>query len=172
MSILVPFSCVTIQWFLVGFSLVFSDSGSQMIGNFKYAFLMDIGEMPSKILSLVPSNVFMIYQSLFAGLTPCLIYGAIAERATISSFILIIVVWTTLVYDFIAYWTWNPNGWLYKLGALDFAGGGPVHISSGFAALAYAIVVGQRKNVNFKTIKPINLTEIFLGTCLLWCCEF
>ncbi|CAF1066019.1 unnamed protein product [Brachionus calyciflorus] len=168
MSILVPFSCVTIQWFLIGYSLVFSDTGSQIIGNFKYAFLTSIGDVPSKILSLVPSNVFMIYQGLFAGLTPCLFYGAIAERGTISAFILISVLWTTLVYDFIAYWTWNPNGWLNNMGVLDFAGGGPVHVASGFAALAYALVVGQRKNVNFKQIKPINLTEIFLGTCLLW----
>lgn len=136
LSILVPFSCVTIQWFLLGYSLVFSDTGSKIIGNFDYAFLNHIGKLPSSLLTNVPSNVFMIYQGLFAGLAPCLFYGAIAERGTISAFILICIFWTTFVYDFIAYWTWNRNGWLNKMGVLDFAGGAPVHISSGFAALA------------------------------------
>ena len=84
----------------------------------------------------IPANVLMIYQSLFAAITPAIIYGAVAERTTVSSFIVLIFFWTTFVYDFVAYWTWNPNGWLRVLGALDYAGGGPVHMTSGFAALA------------------------------------
>lgn len=137
MSILVPFAVVTVQWFMIGYSLVFSETGSNMIGNFKYAFLVHVGMEPSPVIKTIPANVFMIYQSLFAGITPCLFYGSIAERGTLSAFVLIVFFWTTFVYDFIAYWTWNKNGWLFKLGALDFAGGGPVHIAASFSALAY-----------------------------------
>ena len=136
MSILVPFAVVTVQWFMIGYSLVFSDTGSSVIGNFKYSFLIDVGMEPSPIIPTIPANVFMIYQSLFAGITPCLFYGSIAERGTLSAFVIIVFFWTTFVYDFIAYWTWTHNGWLNKLGALDFAGGGPVHIAAAFSALA------------------------------------
>ena len=99
--------------------------------------MFNVGEDPNPVAPTIPSNVFWFGQALFAAITPMIIYGAIAERATISAFIVFTFLWTTLVYDFVAYWTWNLNGWLHTLGALDFAGGGPVHIASGFASLAY-----------------------------------
>lgn len=136
MSIVATFAIVMVQWFSFGYSLVMSETGSSMIGNFKYAFLTGVGLQESPAISTLPSNVFMIYQGLFAGITPCLIYGAVAERGTLYSFLLVVFFWTTFVYDFIAYWTWNKNGWLHKLGALDFGGGGPVHIASAFSSLA------------------------------------
>jgi Amt family ammonium transporter len=97
-----------------------------------------------------------------------LAFGSAAERTTMSSYILFLFIWSTLVYDFIAYWTWAENGWLHDFGVLDFAGGTPVHVTSGFSALAYALCVGPRRTVDFKKIYPSNISDVFLGTSLLW----
>eukprot|EP01103_Thecamoeba_quadrilineata_P014971 TRINITY_DN4597_c0_g1_i1.p1 TRINITY_DN4597_c0_g1~~TRINITY_DN4597_c0_g1_i1.p1 ORF type:complete len:332 (+),score=38.68 TRINITY_DN4597_c0_g1_i1:134-1129(+) len=105
---------------------------------------------------------------MFAAITPALIFGAAAERLRLIPCIVFIFLWTTLSYDFIAYWTWAPNGWLNVRGNLDFAGGTPVHISSGFAALAYSIVLGRRKGLGTEEFKPHSLNSVVLGTALLW----
>jgi len=104
---------------------------------------------------------------MFAIITPALAFGAAAERASLKAYIVFLWLWSTLVYDFVAYWTWNQNGWLFKLGDLDFAGGGPVHLASGTAALAYAIVIGKRENLK-KQPPPHNIAHVLLGTSLLW----
>jgi Amt family ammonium transporter len=110
----------------------------------------------------------MIYQCMFAAITPCLAFGSAAERTTMPAFILFLIIWSTLVYDFIAYWVWAPNGWLKDYGVLDFAGGTPVHITSGFSAFAYALAVGPRRKVDFKSEKPSSIADVFLGMTLLW----
>ncbi|CAG8443174.1 7208_t:CDS:2 [Diversispora eburnea] len=141
---------VSIQWWLFGFSLAFSPSGNKYIGDFKYAFFRGVDATPLSELDepmasvTVPVIVFAIYQCMFAAITPALAIGAAAERGRILPAVVFIFIWTTVVYDPIACWTWNVNGWSYKLGGLDFAGGTPVHISSGAAALAYCLVLGKR----------------------------
>lgn len=109
---------------------------------------------------------------MFAALTPALAIGSAAERARLLPMIFFIFIWSTLVYDFIACWTWNSNGWSFKLGGLDFAGGTPVHISSGFASLAYALILGKRRGHGSITkaheFKPHNMSNVVLGTAFLW----
>ncbi|CAO3623936.1 unnamed protein product [Cunninghamella echinulata] len=164
---------VTVQWFIWGYSLTFSKtSTSPFIGNLDNAFFRGVLGEPSIGSSAIPDLVFMIFQCMFAALTPALAIGSAAERGRILPMVIFMFIWSTLVYDFIAYWTWNPNGWSVKLGGLDFAGGTPVHISSGFASLAYAIVLGKRKGHGSVTqahdFKPHNMSNVVLGTALLW----
>ncbi|KAK3829912.1 MAG: ammonium transporter AmtB-like domain-containing protein [Linnemannia elongata] len=158
---------VTVQWFLFGYSLAFSRTGSKMIGNFENAFFRGVLDQPSVGSSKVPDLVFMIFQCMFAALTPALAIGAAAERGRIVPTLVFIFLWTTFVYDFIACWTWSPNGWSYVMGGLDFAGGTPVHISSGAAALAYAIVLGKRSG-DQKDFRPHSMSNVVIGTCFIW----
>lgn len=125
-----------------------------------------LGE-PSIGSSRIPDIVFAIYQCMFAALTPALAIGSAAERARLLPMIVFIFIWSTVVYDPIACWTWNPNGWSARLGGLDFAGGTPVHISSGFASLAYALILGRRQGAQDE-FKPHNMSNVVLGTALLW----
>ena len=124
--------------------------------------------MPYPLAPTIPGNLFMIFQCMFAAITPILAFGSAAERTTMLTYILFLIIWSTVVYDFIAYWVWAPNGWLKSYGVLDFAGGTPVHITSGFSAMAYALAVGPRRTVNFKSEKPTHLADVFLGMTLLW----
>ncbi|MDD4092255.1 MAG: ammonium transporter, partial [Smithellaceae bacterium] len=116
----------------------------------------------------IPHSVFMIFQAMFAIITPALIIGAYAERVKFSAFLLFTVLWATFVYDPLAHWVWNPGGWLRGLGALDFAGGIVVHVSSGISALVLAILLGKRIGYNHKPIRPHNLPFTVLGGALLW----
>jgi len=125
------------KWYLWGYSLTFSTTGSKVIGNFAHLGFHGIDQ--------VGDLVFALFQGMFAALTPALLVGAAAERGRILPCMVFVLLWATLVYDPIAYWTWNRNGWAYQLGVLDFAGGTPVHISSGAAALAYSSFLGKRK---------------------------
>lgn len=165
---------VSIQWWLFGFSLAFSPSGNKFIGDFKYALFRGVDATPLSELDepmatvTVPVVVFAIYQCMFAAITPALAIGAAAERGRILPAIVFIFIWTTVVYDPIACWAWNVNGWSNKLGGLDFAGGTPVHISSGAAALAYCIVLGKRHGHGTDEFKPHNVANTVLGTALLW----
>ncbi|KAI9031629.1 ammonium transporter AmtB-like domain-containing protein [Phycomyces nitens] len=163
---------VTCQWFIWGFSLTFSKGASVFIGNLDNAFLRNVLGDPSIGSSSVPDLVFCIYQCMFAALTPALAIGSAAERGRLLPMIIFIFIWSTIVYDPIACWTWNPNGWSAKLGALDFAGGTPVHISSGFASLAYALVLGRRQGQGSagqaNEFKPHNMSNVILGTTFLW----
>jgi Amt family ammonium transporter len=152
------------QWFLFGYSLTFSN-GSFFVGNFDHAFLIGVFDEPNQINPGIPDLAFCIYQMMFAAITPALAIGAAAERGRFLPTSIFIFLWTTFVYDFLACWTWNPNGWGAKMGGLDFAGGTPVHISSGGAALAYAVILGQREKTHEKEeFKPHNMANVFLGT--------
>lgn len=116
----------------------------------------------------IPDLVFAVYQCMFAAITPALAIGAAAERARILPMIIFIFVWSTLVYDPIACWTWNSNGWSFLMGGLDFAGGTPVHISSGAASLAYALILGKRQGHGKEDFRPHNMSNVVLGTAFLW----
>ncbi|CAL8148012.1 unnamed protein product [Orchesella dallaii] len=160
---------VSIQWFLFGYSLTFSDNANFFIGDFKHIFLRGVWDNPSMSSDKIPELVFCLYQAMFAGITPALAIGAAAERGRFLPTLVFIFLWTTFVYDFLACWTWNKNGWSLQLGGLDFAGGTPVHISSGAAALAYAVVLGHREKAHEKEeFKPHNMANVFLGTALIW----
>ncbi|ORZ17570.1 ammonium transporter AmtB-like domain-containing protein [Lobosporangium transversale] len=158
---------VSFQWFLFGYSLAFSKSGSKFIGNFENAFFRGVLGAPSVGSAKIPDLVFMIFQSMFAALTPALAIGAAAERGRIVPTLVFIFLWTTFVYDFIACWTWSSNGWSFVMGGLDFAGGTPVHISSGAAALAYAFVLGRRIG-DRKDFRPHSMSNVVIGTCFIW----
>ncbi|KAF8884088.1 ammonium transporter [Gymnopilus junonius] len=161
---------VSFQWFFWGFSLAFSETGSRFIGDLKYFGLKGVLEKPSIGSSRIPSIVFCVYQLMFAAITPMLALGGFAERAHLGPLLFFVFAWSTLVYDPIACWTWNSNGWTFVLGGLDFAGGTPVHISSGTAALAISIYLGRRRGYGTEALayKPHNISYVILGTIFLW----
>jgi Amt family ammonium transporter len=155
---------ITLQWVVIGYSLSFgSDAGGGFIGGFEYAFLNGVGLEP-QAGSTIPHILFMAFQMMFAIITPALISGAIAERMKFSAYFLFIILWATFVYDPICHWVWGPDGWLGARGALDFAGGTVVHLSSGAAALVCALVIGRRSRPG----PPHNLTLTLLGAGMLW----
>ncbi|KHO61143.1 ammonium transporter [Thermoanaerobacter sp. YS13] len=157
---------ISIQWVLFGFSLSFGGDVGHIIGNLQWLGLKNVGFEPYDAYSAtIPLMAFMIYQLMFAIITPALITGAFAERMRFGAFLLFTLLWTTLVYDPIAHWVWGNGGWLRNLGALDFAGGTVVHISSGISGLIAAILIGKRKNVN---ILPHNMPMVIMGTAILW----
>jgi Amt family ammonium transporter len=167
---MISIAVVSFQWFFWGFSLTFSETGSSFIGNLKYFALKGVLEQPSIGSTRIPSIVFCVYQLMFAAITPAIAIGAIAERGRLGPLLVFVFVWSTLVYDPIACWTWNANGWSFVLGGLDFAGGSPVHISSGTAALAISIYLGKRRGYGTERLayKPQNTSYVVLGTVLLW----
>ncbi|UCF47850.1 MAG: ammonium transporter [Myxococcales bacterium] len=155
---------ITLQWVVIGYSLSFgSDAGAGFIGGLEYAFLNGVGLEPQEG-STIPHILFMAFQMMFAIITPALISGAIAERMKFSAYFLFIILWATFVYDPICHWVWGPDGWLGARGALDFAGGTVVHLSSGAAALVCALVIGRRGRPG----PPHNLTLTLLGAGMLW----
>jgi len=161
---------VGVIWALWGYSLAFGPDVGSFIGNLDYLGLMGVGTEPFKTYSeTIPHQTFMIYQAMFAIITPALITGAFAERMKFSAFLVFMVLWVTLVYCPVAHWVWGDGGWLKSLGALDFAGGTVVHINAGVAALAAALVVGKRQGYgNQTTFIPHNLPMTVLGAGLLW----
>jgi len=161
---------VGVLWALYGYSLAFGPDVGSLIGNLDYLGLMGVGTEPFKAYSeTIPHQTFMIYQAMFAIITPALITGAFAERMKFSAFLVFMVLWVTLVYCPVAHWVWGDGGWLKGLGALDFAGGTVVHINAGVAALAAALVVGKRQGYgNHATFIPHNLPMTVLGAGLLW----
>jgi ammonium transporter, Amt family len=161
---------VGVLWALWGYSLAFGPDVGHFIGNLDYLGLMGVGTEPFNAYSeTIPHQTFMIYQAMFAIITPALITGAFAERMKFSSFLVFMVLWVTLVYCPVAHWVWGDGGWLKSLGALDFAGGTVVHINAGIAALAAALVVGKRQGYgNHATFIPHNLPMTVLGAGLLW----
>ena len=158
---------VSIQWVLIGYSLAFGPDVKHIIGDFSWTILKDVGFTPNENYSAtVPHNLFMMFQLMFAILTPALISGAFAERMKFSAFLIFTLLWTTLVYDPLAHWVWGVDGWLRNLGALDFAGGTVVHISSGVSGLVLALILGKRKD--FGSTSPHHLPLTVLGAGLLW----
>jgi len=160
---------VSLQWVLWGYSLAFGPDNYGVIGNLDWMGLRGVGLGPSSDYApTVPHQAFMIFQAMFAVITPALISGAFAERLKFSSFIFFTLLWSTFVYDPIAHWVWAKGGWLRNLGTLDFAGGTVVHISSGISALAAALVVGKRKGYGYESMLPHHLPMTVLGAALLW----
>ncbi|HEU5051463.1 MAG TPA: ammonium transporter [Hanamia sp.] len=162
---------VSVLWITVGYSLAFGTSIDGTIGNpFSHLFFKGVASgAPWSLAPTVPLLLFALFQLMFAIITPSLVVGAVAERTRFSSYILFIVMFSLLVYAPIAHWTWNPNGFLFKMGVLDFAGGTVVHISAGCAALAGAIVLKRRKvHMEHKEIPPANIPYVLIGTGLLW----
>ena len=158
---------ITVQWMLWGYSLSFGPDIHSMIGSLKWVALSGVGAQPNPDYApTIPHNVFMVYQMMFAIITPALIFGAVAERMKFSAMIVFSLLWATLVYDPICHWVWGVGGWIRNLGALDFAGGTVVHISSGFSALVAALVLGARRGD--RKLEPHNMTLTVLGAGILW----
>jgi Amt family ammonium transporter len=159
---------VTIQWAVIGYSLAFGKDHGGLIGGFDYAFMRGVGLEPKDSSFTIPHILFMLYQMMFAIITPALIAGAFAERMKFSAYVIFTLAWSTFVYDPIAHWVWGTDGWLFKRGALDFAGGTVVHLSSGISALVVAIVLGKRLGHGKASHAPHNLTMTVLGAGILW----
>jgi ammonium transporter, Amt family len=160
---------VTVQWVLFGYSLAFGPDVGHFIGNLSWIGLNGVGLEPNPdYAATVPHQAFMLFQMMFAVITPALITGAFAERFKFKTYLIFLILWSTLVYDPIAHWVWGIGGWIRNMGALDFAGGLVVHISSGVAALAAALMVGKRRIHDSELTKPNNLTMTLTGAALLW----
>jgi ammonium transporter, Amt family len=161
--------CVlSLQWVLFGYSLSFHPSNG-FWGGFGWLGLHGVGLEPyADYAGTIPHQAFMIFQAMFAIITPALIIGAFAERMKFAAFLLFTVLWATFVYNPLCHWVWGLGGWLRNYGALDFAGGTVVHINAGIAALVTALVIGKRKNLEKNVPSPHNLPFVVLGTGLLW----
>lgn len=162
---------ISVLWVTVGFSLAFGESINGLIGNpSTFLFFQGVNSGPAWSLApTIPLTLFALFQLMFAIITPGLVVGAVAERIRFTSYILFIVLFALLVYSPLAHWTWHPDGILFKMGVLDFAGGTVVHISAGMAALAGAIVLKRRKvHQDHQEIPPANIPYVLIGTGLLW----
>jgi Amt family ammonium transporter len=154
----IAFAVVSIQWILLGYTVAFGNDIGGLTGGLEHTGLRNLEML---------DYAFAVFQLVFAAITLAIIISAMAERVKFSAFILFAILWTTLVYDPLAHWVWG-NGWLAKLGALDFAGGTVVHISSGFASLALAFVVGKRRGFGEYSMEPHSIPMTLLGAALLW----
>jgi len=159
---------ISLQWVLYGYSLAFApDAGHGLIGGLQWVGLNNVGPAAGPYSDKIPHLAFMIFQAMFAILTPALMVGAFAERIKFSAFAIMMLLWSTFVYDPIAHWVWG-GGWLANIGALDFAGGIVVHVSSGVSALVMAILIGKRCGYDKQLFTPHNLPLTVLGGALLW----
>ncbi len=163
----IALAVITLQWVLFGYTLSFGPDIGGIIGSLKWFGLKGVGTEPSQFAPTVPHLAFMIYQAMFAIITPALISGAFAERMKFSAYLIFIILWSTLVYDPVAHWIWG-GGWMSKLGVMDFAGGIVVHATAGVSALVAAILVGRRKGYPEEPPAPHNLPMTVMGAGLLW----
>jgi Amt family ammonium transporter len=162
-------SVISLEWVYIGYSMSFGPDVGGFIGNLSWFALNGVTSEPSAdYATTIPQNVFMIYQCMFAIITPALITGAFAERMRFGPFLVFSLLWTVFVYNPVCHWIWGSGGWLGAKGVLDFAGGLVVHLTSGVAALAAAIVLGPRKGYGKDSFMPHNLPMTLLGTGLLW----
>ncbi len=169
MQSFIALGIISIQWILFGYSLAFGPDIGHFIGSLKWMGLAGVGLEPNPdYAATVPHQAFMIFQMMFAVITPALITGAFAERFKFSTYVVFILLWSTFVYAPIAHWVWGVGGWIHNLGALDFAGGLVVHISSGVSALAAALIIGKRKGHGHEPMPPHNMTMTVLGAAILW----
>ena len=167
---------ISLQWVLCGYSLAFGPDIGGLFGNLSWAGLSNVSfntphwdaASASSYAATIPHQTFMVFQMMFAVITPALIIGAFAERMKFSSFVVFVVLWSTLVYDPVAHWVWGKGGFLGRMGALDFAGGTVVHVNAGVAALACALALGKRKGYPDKISPPHNLPFAVLGAAMLW----
>jgi Amt family ammonium transporter len=161
---------ISILWVLIGYTLAFGPDHGGLIGGLDFLGFHGVGGgvHPDGLGATIPHSLFATYQMMFAVITPALITGAFAERIKFSGYVAFMSLWLVFVYSPVAHWVWHPEGWLFKLGALDFAGGTVVHINAGIAALAVILVVGKRKGFGKEAFVPHNLTMTILGTGILW----
>ncbi|HTN52691.1 MAG TPA: ammonium transporter [Anaeromyxobacter sp.] len=169
---IVCMAVVGVLWALVGYSLAFSPGPGgldRFVGGFSWLGLTGVGDAPEPSLAkTIPHSAFMLFQAMFAVITPALISGAIVERVRMKAYLLFVAAWSLLVYAPVAHWVWAPGGWLRNLGVLDFAGGTVVHINAASAALVGAIVLGRRRGLRQPTVLPHNVPFAILGMGLLW----
>jgi Amt family ammonium transporter len=167
----VAFALVSIQWVLIGYSLAFGNdpagSLNGFVGNLQYLGLNNVGMDPGPYSPAIPGLLYMVFQLVFATVSMAIVTSGIAERVKFSAYLVFALLWTTIVYDPLAHWVWG-GGWAAQFGALDFAGGTVVHISSGFAALALALVIGKRVGFGTYALEPANIPMTLLGAALLW----
>jgi len=163
----IAIAIISLQWILIGYSLSFGPDINGFVGSLAWFGLNGVGLEPSHYAPTVPHLAFMIYQGMFAVITPALISGAFAERMKFSAYVIFILLWSTFVYDPVAHWIWG-GGWLAKLGVIDFAGGLVVHVTSGISALAAAVIIGHRKGYLKESMTPHNLPMTITGTAILW----
>jgi len=169
MQSFIAIGVITIQWVLFGYSLAFGPDILGLIGSLDWVGLRGVGLEPHPdYCPTIPHQTFMIFQMMFAIITPALISGAFAERFKFRTYIIFLFLWATFVYAPLAHWVWATGGWIKELGALDFAGGLVVHVSSGVSALASALIVGKRRGYGEENMPPHNLTMTLLGVSLLW----
>jgi Amt family ammonium transporter len=158
---------VSVQWVLWGYSLAFGPDIGGLFGSLRYLGLAGVGADPGPYAKTIPHLAYMMFQGMFAAITPALITGAFAERMKFKTFLVFGLLWATFIYDPLAHWVWG-GGWIGKMGALDFAGGTVVHISSGVSALVCAIMVGKRRGFPTEYMAPHNLPFTVTGASLLW----
>ena len=160
---------ISVQWVLFGYTLAFGPDVSHLIGSFDWLGLKTVTGQPFADYSpTIPHYAFMIFQGMFAVITPALISGAFAERMRFPFFAAFVLLWSTVVYDPVAHWVWGVGGWMRELGILDFAGGTVVHILSGVSGLVIALMIGKRKGLGSQTMVPHHLPMTVLGASLLW----
>ncbi|MDD3906127.1 MAG: ammonium transporter [Candidatus Omnitrophica bacterium] len=160
---------ISVQWILWGYSLAFGPDKGHFIGSLAWFCLKGVGMAPNPdYAATIPHLLFMVYQMMFAVITPALITGAFAERMKFSAYVIFTLLWATFVYDPVCHWVWGAGGWLRNMGALDFAGGTVVHVSSGISALVCALVLGKRRGYGREPMPPHNLPLVILGASLLW----
>jgi Amt family ammonium transporter len=168
---------ISLEWVIFGYSLSFSSSTGALapyIGGFDWAFLNGIGVTDvspyyiSQATARIPHLLFVLFQCMFAIITPALIIGAFAERIQFRGFLIFSVLWAIFVYNPVAHWVWSADGWMFKLGVLDFAGGTVVHINAGIAALVMTLMIGSRRNYNNHPTPPHNIPMVVMGAALLW----
>ncbi len=169
MQSFIMIAVISIEWVIIGYSMSFGPDIGGIIGNLSMAGLKGVGTSPNpEYAATIPQNLFMIYQCMFAVITPALITGAFAERVRFGPFLLFSLAWGILVYNPVCHWIWGQGGWLKQMGVLDFAGGLVVHLTSGMAALAAVLVIGPRKGYGKDKFIPHNLPMTLLGAGLLW----
>ncbi|MDD4179751.1 MAG: ammonium transporter [Candidatus Margulisbacteria bacterium] len=160
---------MSLQWYILGFSLSFAPTIRGLIGRLDWLGLAGVGQLPNAAYAAtIPFLAFMIFQAAFAIIAPALIVGAFVERIRFSSFLFFSLLWTTILYDPVAHWVWANGGWLRDLGVLDFAGGLVVHVTAGFSALAIALVIGKRMGYGKDNMEPSNIPLVLMGAVLLW----
>jgi ammonium transporter, Amt family len=159
---------LTVHWMLFGYSLSFAPAKGFWGGSLWFGLNGVGGEPYAAYAGTIPHQAFMIFQAMFAIITPALIIGAFAERIRFSAFLVFTLLWSTFIYAPLCHWVWGEGGWLKNLGVLDFAGGIVVHTSAGIAALVTTLIIGKRKNLEHNVPAPHNLPLVVLGTALLW----
>ena len=163
----VAFALVSIQWVMLGYSLAFGPDVGGFIGNLDFLGLNGVGMEAVSYSPAIPGLLYMVFQLVFATVTMAIVTSAFAERIKFSAYLVFALLWTTIVYDPLAHWVWG-GGWAAQFGSIDFAGGTVVHISSGFAALALALVIGKRVGFGKYALEPANIPMAILGAALLW----